>query len=105
MQFNVLKNIIFSIISDLQGKDIICLDVRKKTSITDTMIMCTGISNRHVISIAQDMLRKFRDIGLKPYGLEGINVGEWILIDLENIIIHIMTKEMRKLYALEQLWT
>lgn len=105
MQFNTLKKIIFNIINDVQGKNVIYLDVHKKFIIADIMIICTGTSNRHVITIAQNILKKFCNLGLKPYGLEGINIGDWILIDLGDIIIHIMNKENRKLYALEQLWS
>lgn len=104
MQLNTLKKIIFDTINDLQGKDIIWLDVHKKSSIIDAMIVCTGISNRHVVTITQYILRKFNNLKLKPYGLEGIKIGEWVLIDLGDIVIHIMNKENRKLYKLEQLW-
>lgn len=104
MQFNILKNLIFNILHNLQGEDIIFLNVQKKSSIIDAMIICTGISNRHVISLAQNILVKFHDMKLKIYGIEGIKIGDWILIDLGNIVIHIMSTQSRKLYQLEKIW-
>lgn len=85
---------ILNYINALQGLDIICLDVHKKISITNTMIICTGTSNRHVIAISQNILIQLHTIGVKLYGVEGMNIGEWVLIDLKDTIVHIMTKKL-----------
>ncbi|URJ23648.1 ribosome silencing factor [Blochmannia endosymbiont of Camponotus sp.] len=104
MQSDVLKEFIVNIICNIQGQDIACFDVSDKINITDMMIICTGMSRRHVISISQDILRKSRSLGLQPYGAEGMRIGEWVLVDLGDVVIHVMQKEIRKLYELEKLW-
>lgn len=104
MQLNILKNLIFSILNNSYGEDIVFLNLYKKSSIMDAMIICTGISNQHVISLTQNVLIKFKNIKLKIYGIEGIKTGDWVLIDLGDIIIHIMNKKTRKLYQLEKIW-
>ncbi|WP_159714248.1 ribosome silencing factor [Blochmannia endosymbiont of Camponotus nipponensis] len=105
MQSDILKEFIINVINNTQGQDIMCFDMSIKTNITDIMIICTGTSNRHVISISQDILHKSRGAGLKLYGIEGMNIGEWVLVDLGDVVTHIMQKEIRKLYALEKLWS
>ncbi|WP_331828256.1 ribosome silencing factor [Candidatus Blochmannia sp. SNP] len=104
MQSDILKEFVVNIINDIQGQDIICFDMYDKTYITDVMIICTGMSSRHVISISQEILKKSRGIGVKPYGIEGMNFGEWVLVDLGDVVIHVMQKEIRILYELEKLW-
>ncbi|AGC03590.1 YbeB [Candidatus Blochmanniella chromaiodes str. 640] len=104
MQSDVLKEFIVNVIYNIQGQDIACFDMSGKTNITDIMIICTGMSRRHVISISQEILRKSRSLGLQPYGAEGMSIGEWVLVDLGDLVIHVMQKEIRKLYELEKLW-
>lgn len=104
MQSDILKEFVVNIINNIQGQDIICFDMYGKTYITDVMIICTGMSSRHVISISQEILKKSRGIGVKPYGIEGMNFGEWVLVDLGDVVIHVMQKEIRTLYELEKLW-
>lgn len=104
LQFNNLKLFIINCINDVKGQDIICYEM-KKYSIAKLMILCTGQSNRHVISIAQDMIRKLRNINFQIYGIEGLKFGEWILVDLGDIIVHIMQHNTRQSYALEKIWS
>ncbi|URJ30071.1 ribosome silencing factor [Blochmannia endosymbiont of Camponotus sp.] len=104
MQSNILKEFVVNIINNIRGQDIICFDMYGKTNITDVMIICTGMSSRHVISISQEILKKSRGIGVRPYGIEGMNFGEWVLVDLGDVVIHVMQKEIRTLYELEKLW-
>lgn len=105
LKLNILKNFILNCIQNVKGQDIVCFNIHAKNSITDIIILCTGRSNRHVISIAQNILKNFRNnTDKKRYGIEGIEYGEWILIDLGEIIIHITKIEVRKLYDLEKLW-
>lgn len=104
LQLIELKKNILNYLNDLQSQEIICIDIDKKYSITDLMIICTGQTNRHVISIAQDLSYKLRNIGFKFCKIEGLKNGEWVLIDLGDIIINIMQKNTRKLYALEEKW-
>lgn len=100
-----LKLFVLNCINNLKGQDIICLDMNKYNNITELMVLCTGQTNRHVISIAQNILYTLRNKNYQYYGIEGLKFGEWILIDLGNIVIHIMNKETRQLYALEKLWS
>lgn len=88
----------------LKAQDIIELDVRDKTSVTDWMVIASGTSTRHVSAIAEEVLRRARDINTPPIGVEGEREGEWVLVDLGDAIVHIMLPRMRDLYMLERLW-
>lgn len=99
-----LKQFLLESLNAFKSQDIVCMSINKKNSIVDFIIICTGQSNRQVISIAQDIFYKLRTINFKCYKTEGLVCGEWILIDLGNIIIHVMQTDTRKLYSLEKLW-
>jgi len=92
-------------IEDMKGRDIETLDISDKASFADCMIVCSGNSNRHVKSIAQSVAMECRAEGVEPLGIEGNDVGEWSLVDLGNLIVHIMTDDTRDTYQLEQLWS
>lgn len=105
MQGKALQAFIIDKIDDLKGRDIITLDVRGKSSVTDCMIICSGNSNRHVISIAEHVEEEVRHTGLLPLGIEGRDTGEWVLLDLGEVVVHVMQDETRQLYQLEKLWS
>ncbi len=105
MQGQTLHAFIADKIDDLKGRDIVTLDVRGKSSITDCMIICSGNSNRHVCSIAEHVAEELRHAGLQPLGIEGQSEGEWVLVDMGEVIIHVMQDETRALYQLEKLWS
>ena len=88
----------------MKGRDIVTLDIRKKADFADYMIVCSGNSKRHVISIAKELGIACRASGLEPLGVEGTDVGEWSLVDLGDVIVHVMTDSTRDQYQLEQLW-
>ena len=104
MQTEALKAFVIEKLEDMKGRDIISLNISEKASFADYMIICSGNSKRHVKSIAQSVAMECRSEGIEPRGMEGNDVGEWALVDLGDIIVHIMTTEQRDKYNLEQLW-
>lgn len=90
MQGKALQDFVIDKIDDLKGQDIIALDVQGKSSITDCMIICTGTSSRHVMSIADHVVQSSRAAGMLPLGVEGENAADWIVVDLGDVIVHVM---------------
>lgn len=92
-------------LEDLKAKDVLSLDVRPMTSLADVMIIASGTSSRHVKSLADNVVEKVKEAGFRPLGMEGERDGEWILIDLAGVIVHVMLPATRAFYDLERLWT
>lgn len=99
-----LKQLVVEALEDLKGKEIKCLDVREKTDITDYMVIASGTSNRHVKSLVESVVVKCKDNGVRPFGVEGEDAAEWILIDLVDVLVHVMLPATREFYDLERLW-
>ena len=91
-------------LQDLKGVDIKILDVKPLTPITDFMIVCTGTSNRHVKSLAGSVIEQAKHAGHQPSGVEGMEMGEWVLVNLGEVIVHVMQLQARAFYQLEKLW-
>jgi ribosome-associated protein len=104
LQGKALQDFIVDKIDDLKGQDIIKIDVQGKSSITDCMIVCTGTSNRHVMSIAEHVVEASRKEGIDALSVKGITATDWIVVDLGEVIVHVMQEESRQLYELEKLW-
>ena len=100
-----LKDIVIDALEDMKAKDIVTLDVKPLTSVADLMIVASGTSNRHVKSIAENVREKVKHKGLQPLGIEGEDASEWVLVDLGDIIVHIMLPDTRRFYDLEKLWS
>lgn len=99
-----LAALAISALEDHKGSDIRVLDVHDVTPITDIMLVCTGTSDRHVKSLAQAVIDRARASGCRPLGVEGMNEGEWVLVDLNGVIVHVMQAQSRAFYQLEKLW-
>ncbi|MDM7860632.1 ribosome silencing factor [Alteromonas sp. ASW11-36] len=105
MNHEELKQFVIEKIDDMKGRDLIDLDVAGKSSITDTLLICSGNSKRHVISIAENVSLSCKAAGNPPLSIEGKDSGEWVLVDLGNIVVHVMQDETRDFYQLEKLWS
>lgn len=99
-----LLDIVLAALEDLKGQDILSIDVRGKTSVTDYMVIATGTSSRHVKSLADNVLEKIKEQGYRPIGSEGLDSGEWGLLDLGNVVVHVFQASTRQFYDLERLW-
>lgn len=104
MPKNKLREQVTQILEDMKAIDIVALDVRKLTEITDTMIICSGTSSRHTQAMAERVMTEQKEKGLPVLGVEGTDTGEWILVDLGDVVVHIMLAATREFYSLEKLW-
>nr|WP_029921844.1 ribosome silencing factor [Nevskia soli] len=93
-----------SALEDLKAVDIKVLNVRDLTTIADAMVICTGTSNRHVKSLAENVVDMARQRGFRALGIEGLGEGEWVLVDLNGVLVHVMQAQTRLFYQLEKLW-
>ncbi|MCU7890518.1 MAG: ribosome silencing factor [Candidatus Thiodiazotropha sp. (ex Ustalcina ferruginea)] len=105
MQIEELRDVVLKTMDDMKAKDVVVLDVRGKTSITDIMIIASGTSDRHVKSIAQTVAFQAKQAGEAPLGSEGMEDGEWALVDLNGVVVHVMQPKVRDFYHLERLWS
>lgn len=101
---DALTDIAVAALADMKAVNVKVLDVRKLTDVADTMIVATGTSDRHVKSIADRVVERCRQAGHRPYGVEGEREGEWVLVDLQDLIVHVMLPRIREFYGLEKLW-
>ena len=95
-----LLKIVVDAIDDMKGVDVMVIDVREMTSITDRMVITSGTSSRHVKAIADNVALEAKREGFPALGVEGAQAAEWVLIDLGDVVVHVMTPAIREFYAL-----
>ena len=99
-----LKSVVIDALADMKALEVKVLDVRGLTDIADFMVIASGTSDRHVRSVAQRVVEKTKEAGFRPHGVEGQQDSDWVLIDLSEMIVHVMLPRVREFYGLEKLW-
>jgi ribosome-associated protein len=99
-----LGEIVARALADLKADNVHLLDVRHLTTVTDTMVVASGRSDRHVRAIAGAVVEQCKKAGFRPLGVEGERSGEWVLVDLADLVVHVMLPRVREFYNLEKLW-
>lgn len=100
-----LRDLVVDALEDLKGRNIVALDVTKFTDITDFMVIASGTSNRHVKALVDQVVEAAKAGGCPPQGIEGREACEWVLVDLGDVLVHVMQTETRDFYDLERLWS
>ena len=104
MDSEALCDLVVEALESVKARDITRLDVRDMTTVTDYMVVASGTSNRHVKSLADAVAQKSREAGHKPAGVEGEDGSEWVLLDVGDVLVHVMLPRVREFYNLEKLW-
>ena len=105
MNSDRLSDLVIAALEAVKAKDIVKLDVRKLTQVTDYMVVASGTSSRHVKALADAVEEKAREAGHRPLGIEGEEGSEWVLLDLQDTLVHVMLPRVREFYNLEKLWS
>ena len=105
LSVQALRQRVLDALDELKARDVREIDVRGKTSIADLLIIASGTSTRHVKSLADEVVKFVKRAGMLPLGVEGQQEAEWVLVDLGDIIVHVMLPRIREFYGLERLWT
>ena len=99
-----LRKLVMTALEDLKAEDIVEMDVHDKTSVTDYVVIASGTSNRHVKSIAGNVVAEAKQAGYRTLGVEEKDEAEWVLVDLGDVVVHVMQPKVRDFYDLESLW-
>lgn len=105
MRASQLRKLILDALDDAKARDVVVLDVRKVAVFTDYMIIVTGTSNRHVVAVADNVIERLTENARRPAGVEGMEGGDWVLIDFGDVVVHVMRAQTRDFYSLEKLWS
>ena len=100
-----LLEVVLAALEEMKGVGVRVVDVRELTSITDRMVIVSGTSTRHVKALAENVILRAKQHGCKPLGVEGETTADWVLVDLADVVVHVMMPETRDFYALEKLWS
>ena len=104
MDADALKQLVVDALDDLKAVNTVTLDVTGLTDVMDFLVVTSGTSNRHVKSLASNVCMEAKKQGMRPLGVEGDDVGEWVLVDFGDIVVHVMLPATRDFYDLERLW-
>ena len=99
-----LQKLVVSSLEDFKALDILVIDVSGKSPLTERLVIASGNSTRHVKSMSENLIVKAKAVGCPPLGVEGAREGEWVLVDLNDVIVHLMLPQTRAFYNLEKLW-
>jgi len=105
MNSEALTDLVVEALDDVKAQDIVRLDVRDMTTVTDYMVVASGTSNRHVKALVENVAEKAKAAGHRPFGVEGEEGAEWVLLDLQDTLVHVMLPKVREFYNLEKLWS
>ncbi len=100
-----VHDLVISVLEDMKAVDITIIDVKGQNSLTDEMVIASGTSSRHLSALADDLVKKAKEAGVPPLGVEGKNGSDWVLVDLNDVIVHLMLPRARAFYNLEKLWS
>jgi ribosome-associated protein len=105
METTDLLNLVIRILEENKAEEIIKLEVHELTTLTDWIVICSATSKRHAHALGDHVVTRIKAQGVQPFGVEGEDQNEWLLVDLGDIVIHIMLPEVRRFYSLEKLWS
>ncbi len=100
-----LNKLIIEALDDLKAQNIVSLDVTSMSDVMDTLIVASGTSNRHVKSLAHNVIDESKQQNVRPIGIEGMEAADWVLVDYGSVVVHVMLPQARQFYDLEKLWT
>ncbi|MHA7814850.1 MAG: ribosome silencing factor [Pseudohaliea sp.] len=104
MNAEELRDLALAALEDLKGVNVVSIDVRDRTDVTDFLVVASGTSNRHVKSLSDSVIEKAKKADARPLGVEGQEGAEWVLVDLGDVVVHVMLPATRDFYDLERLW-
>lgn len=99
-----LRDLVVAALHDVKGLDVVTIDAHGASALTDFVVIASGTSDRHVRSLAGNVQRLAKEAGVRPLGVEGEQAGEWVLVDLRDVVVHVMLQRTRAFYQLEKLW-
>lgn len=100
-----LRDLVVDALEDIKGTDIVTLDVGEQTDVADYMVVASGNTNRQVRALIENVIEKAKAAGIRPLGVEGMDTSEWVLLDLADVVVHVMLPKVRDFYDLERLWS